>query len=77
MPCIVHNMTDDEAILTMTNDKLRHREKILHTEKTTVLKQQVESIKHQSVHPGEDDRDVGKRFMQIVGNRNGINYRQV
>ena len=29
MPCIVRNMTDDEAILAMTDDNLRHREKIV------------------------------------------------
>jgi hypothetical protein len=28
MPCIVRNMTDDEAILAMTDDNLRHREKV-------------------------------------------------
>ena len=33
MPCIVRNMTDDEAILAMTDDNLRHREKILPMEK--------------------------------------------
>ncbi len=33
MPCIVRNMTDDEAILAMTDDNLRHRERILPTEK--------------------------------------------
>ena len=27
MPCIVRNMTDDEAILAMTDDNLRHRER--------------------------------------------------
>ena len=26
MPCIVRNMTDDEAILAMTDDNLRQRE---------------------------------------------------
>ena len=47
MPCIVRNMTDDEAILAMTDDNLRHRERILPTEKAAALKQQVEAIKHQ------------------------------
>ena len=77
MPCIVRNMTDDEAILAMTDDNLRHREKILPTEKAAALKQQVEAIKHQGAHPGEDDRDAGKRSTQIVGDRNGMNYKQV
>ena len=47
MPCIVRNMTDDEAVLAMTDDNLRHREKILPTEKANSLKMQVEAIKHQ------------------------------
>ena len=77
MPCIVRNMTDDEAILAMTDDNLRHRERILPTEKAAALKQQVEAIKHQGTRPGEDDRDAGKRSTQIVGDRNGMNYKQV
>ena len=51
MPCIVRNMTDDEAILAMTDDNLRHRERILPTEKAAALKQQVEAIKHQGARP--------------------------
>ena len=77
MPCIVRNMTDDKAILAMTDDNLRHRERILPTEKAAALKQQVEAIKHQGARPGEDDRDAGKRSTQIVGDRNGMNYKQV
>ena len=62
MPCIVRNMTDDEAILAMTDDNLRHREKILPTEKAQSLKMQVEAIKHQGARPGEDAQEAGKRF---------------
>ena len=77
MPCIVRNMTDDEAILAMTDDNLRHREKIAPTERGAALKQQVEAIKHQGARPGEADKDAGKRSTQIVGDRNGMNYKQV
>ena len=77
MPCIVRNMTDDEAILAMTDDNLRHRERILPTEKAQSLKMQVESIKHQGSRPGEEDKDAGKRSTQVVGDRNGMNYKQV
>lgn len=77
MPCIVRNMTDDEAILAMTDDNLRHREKILPTEKAQSLKMQVEAIKHQGARPGEDTQEAGKRSTQIVGDRNGLNYKQV
>ena len=75
MPCIVRNMTDDEAILAMTDDNLRHREKILPTEKANSLKMQVEAIKHQG-GPGLGE-DAGKRSTEIVGERNGMNYKQV
>ena len=77
MPCIVRNMTDDEAILAMTDDNLRHRERILPTEKAQSLKMQVEAIKHQGSRPGEEDKDTGKRSTQVVGDRNGMNYKQV
>lgn len=73
MPCIVCNMTDDEAILAMTDDNLRHREKILPTEKDNSLKIQVEAIKHQGC-PGLGE-DAGKRSTEIVGERNGMNYK--
>ena len=43
MPCIVRNMTDDGAVLAMTDDNLRHREKILPMEKAQYLKMQVEA----------------------------------
>ena len=77
MPCIVRNMTDDEAVLAMTDDNLRHRERILPTEKAQSLKMQVEAIKHQGSRPGEEDKDAGKRSTQVAGDRNGMNYKQV
>ena len=47
MPCIVRQMTDDEAVIAMTDDNLRHREKLLPSEKALAIKQQYEAIKHQ------------------------------
>ena len=44
MPCIVRNMTDDEAILAMTDDNLRQRETILPSEKAMSLKMQYKEI---------------------------------
>ena len=62
MPCIVRNMTDDEAVLAMTDDNLRHREKILPMEKAQSLKMQVEAISHQGAKlEGVAAGDVGKR----------------
>ena len=67
----------DEAILAMTDDNLRHRKRILPTEKAQSLKMQVGAIKHQGSRPGEEDKDAGKRSTQVVGDRNGMNYKQV
>lgn len=75
MPCIVRNMTDDEAILAMTDDNLRHREKLLPSEKATALQQQYEAIKHQGAR-GDDD-EAGKLSLQSVGQRNGMSVKTV
>lgn len=72
MPCIVRNMTDDEAVLAMTDDNLRHREKILPTEKANSLKMQVEAVKQQGAHHGEDAQAAGKRSTRIVGDLNSM-----
>lgn len=78
MPCIVRNMTDDEAILAMTDDNLRQRSSILPTEKAQSLKMQVEAIRHQGGRlDGVAAGDIGKRSTEMVGERNGMNYKQV
>jgi len=78
MPCIVRNMTDDEAVLAMTDDNLRQRTGILPTEKAQSLKMQVEAIKHQGGPAmGVDPKDAGKRSTEVVGERNNMNYKQV
>ena len=55
MPCIVRNLTDDEAITQMVEDNLNQREEILPSERAKALKMQLEAIKHQgsrtSGHP--------------------------
>ena len=46
MPCIVRNLTDDEAITQMVEDNLNQREEILPSERAKALKMQLEAIKH-------------------------------
>lgn len=74
MPCIVREMTNDEAKLAMTDDNLRHREKLLPSEKAAALQQQFEAISHQGV--AGDDKE-GKLSMEIVGKRNGMSGKTV
>ena len=75
MPCIVREMTDDEAVLAMTDDNLRHRETILPSEKAAALKQQYEAIKHQGTRG--DSGDIGKLSLDKVGERNGMSGKTV
>ncbi len=75
MPCIVRDMTDDEAILAMTDDNLRHREKILPTEKALAIQKQYEAIKHQGARG--DDEAAGKLSLESVGQRNGMSVKTV
>jgi len=81
MPCIVRNMTDDEAILAMTDDNLRQRSEILPSEKAQSLKMQVEAIKHQGARDASgqnvQNKDAGKWSIEVVGERNGMNGKQV
>jgi len=73
MPCIVREMTDDEAVLAMTDDNLRQRSVILPSEKAASLKMQFEAIKHQGAS-GQNvpKEELGKRSIEIVGQRNTV-----
>ena len=75
MPCIVRNMTDDEAILAMTDDNLRQRETILPSEKAMSLKMQYEAIKHQGARG--DSAEAGKLSLESARQRNGMSVKTV
>jgi len=81
LPCIVRNMTDDEAIIAMTDDNLRQRSEILPSEKANALKMQLDAISHQGLlstsrHNGEK-LDVAQLSVNIVAERNSISPRMV
>nr|WP_307978178.1 ParB/RepB/Spo0J family partition protein [uncultured Phascolarctobacterium sp.] len=79
MPCIVRNLTDDEAITQMVEDNLNQREEILPSERAKALKMQLEAIKHQgSRTSGQiNPKDAGKRSNEIVAERNKMAVKQV
>lgn len=60
MPCIVRNLTDDEAITQMVEDNLNQREEILPSERAKALKMQLEAIKHQGSRTSVQIRAVDK-----------------
>ena len=47
MPCIVRNLTDEQAITQMVEDNTTQRESILPSERAKALKMQLEAIKRQ------------------------------
>ena len=47
MPCIVRNLSDDEAITQMVEDNINQRENILPSERAKAYKMKLDAIKHQ------------------------------
>ena len=81
MPCIIRNLTDEQAITQMVEDNTNQRENILPSERAKALKMQLEAIKHQGTKnftSGQiDPKDAGKRSNEIVAERNKMTVKQV
>ena len=60
MPVIVHEMYDDEAVITMVDANLQ-RETILPSEKAFAYKMKLEAIKHQGVASAQ----VGQKLLSV------------
>lgn len=72
IPCIVRNMTDEEAITQMVEDNTNQRENILPSERAKALKMQLEAIKRQGARSGN-----GQRSNEVVAERNKMTVKQV
>lgn len=84
MPCIVRNLTDEEAITQMVEDNTNQRENILPSERAKALKMQLEAIKRQGARAdlstsGQDGPKLenGQRSNQVVAERNKMTVKQV
>ena len=80
MPCIVRNLTDEQAITQMVEDNTNQREHILPSERAKALKMQLEAIKHQGAREASgpvDPQEAGKRSNEIVALRNKMTVKQV
>lgn len=80
MPCIVRNLTDEQAITQMVEDNTNQRENILPSERGKALKMQLEAIKHQGARETSgqvDPKEAGKRSNEIVALRNKMTVKQV
>lgn len=72
MPCIIRNLTDEQAITQMVEDNTNQRETILPSERAKALKMQLEAIKRQGARTGN-----GQRSNEIVAERNKMTAKQV
>ena len=81
MPCIIRNLTDEQAITQMVEDNTNQRENILPSERAKALKMQLEAIKHQGAKnftSGQlDPKDAGRRSNEVVAERNKMTVKQV
>lgn len=69
MPCIIRNLTDDEAVLIMVDSNLQ-REQILPSEKAFAYKMKLEAMKRQVGRPS-------KNSVPVAQNLKGITSRQL
>ncbi len=74
MPCIIRNLTDEQAITQMVEDNTNQRENILPSEKAKALKMQLDAIKRQGVR---DANSNGHRSNEVVAQRNKMTVKQV
>ena len=62
LPCIVRNLTDDQAVIVMVDSNLQ-REKILPSEKAYAYKMKLEAMRRQAGRPSKDNSaPLGQNF---------------
>ena len=75
MPCIIRNLTDEQAITQMVEDNTNQRENILPSERAKALKMQLDAIKRQGAR--DENGIKGQRSNEIVAERNKTTVKQV
>ena len=81
IPCIVRNLTDDEAIIIMVDSNLQ-RERILPSEKAFAYKMKLDAMKRQAGRPSHNSVPVaqnygGKTSRELLGEQVGESQDQV
>ncbi len=64
IPCIVRNLTDDEAIIVMVDSNLQ-REKILPSEKAFAYKMKLDAMKRQGARTDLTSRPLGEKLYSV------------
>lgn len=79
--CIVHDVTDDEAIILMVDSNLQ-REQLLPSEKAFAYKMKLDAMKRQAGRPKENGATVlprfeGKKSRDILAEQSGESHEQI
>ena len=81
IPCIIKNLTDDEATILMVDSNIQ-REELLPSEKAFAYKMKLEAIKHQGKQLEDTSRPVGEKLdkkvsVDILGEEVGESGRNI
>lgn len=82
MPCVVRELTDDEAVIIMVDSNLQ-RETVLPSEKAFAYKMKLEAMKRQAGRPSKDNCATplpnfsGKRSREILAEQSGESHEQI
>lgn len=81
MPCLVRNLSDDEAVLIMVDSNLQ-REEVLPSEKAFAYKMKLEAMKRQAGRPSKNSATLlqnfeGKTSRQILAEQSGESHEQI
>ena len=78
VPCVIREMTDEEAVLAMTESNFNQRSDILASERAKALKMQLDAIKRQGVRNGDKNNpELNKRSNEVVAERNRMSVKNV
>ena len=78
MPCIVRNLSDDQAVIVMVDSNLQ-REEILPSEKAFAYKMRMEALKRTAGRPSKNSGQLGPNFRsdEQVADETGESRKQV
>ena len=65
IPCIIMNLTDDEATILMVDTNINQRRKMLLSEKAFAYKMKLDAIKHQGKKEDVTSRLIGEKLKKI------------
>ncbi len=81
VPCIVRELTDDEAIIIMVDSNLQ-RERVLPSEKAFAYKMKLDAMKRQAGRPSKENcsqvgNDFGKKSSEVLAEQVGQSKNQI